>query len=63
MKSLIAKTTAVAFAIVTSTAPLQAQMASDDDFIQCMIDCQDWQPDEATVRQCENWCYAYYNPN
>lgn len=62
MKRLIARTTAVAFALVGSTAPLQAQLASDDDFIQCMIDCQDWQPDIAIVRQCENWCYAYYDP-
>ncbi|MBX7500585.1 hypothetical protein K3181_03935 [Qipengyuania sp. YG27] len=63
MNRLIARTAAAAFVIVTSTAPLQAQMSNDDDFIQCMIDCQDWQPDQAIVRQCENWCYAYYNPN
>ena len=62
MKKIVAKTTAAAFLVVMSSAPLQAQMANDDEFIQCMIDCQDWQPDEATVRACENWCYAYYNP-
>lgn len=63
MKKLSMKITGLAFVMAFSASQVQAQHASDEAFIQCMQDCQDWQPDARTVRQCENWCYAYYNPN
>ena len=63
MNRIIVKCAGAAFVMVMTSAPLQAQMTNDGEFLQCVMDCQDFMPDQATVRACENWCYAYYNPN
>ena len=61
MKDFSFKVASAVLLLGMSASPLQAQ-ASDDAFIECMRNCQDFQPDAKTVRQCENWCYARYNP-
>ena len=45
-----------------TSAPLSAQANVDDPFLQCVRDCEDFQPDQATVNRCINWCYAFYDP-
>ena len=62
MKTTFAKLAAAAF-IIAGTGNAAIAQSSDDAFIQCIRDCQDFQPDTKTVRQCENWCYIVYDPN
>ena len=62
MKELCVRAAVAVMILGWGTAPLHAQ-SSDAAFLQCMQDCQDWQPNAQIVHQCENWCYVRYQPN
>lgn len=61
MRKAVAKIAALGFLVATSGAHAQGSDIWEQQFLQCMQDCQDFQPNAQAVAQCENWCYIYYN--
>ena len=61
MSIRVAKLAATAIVMAVGASAAMAQFDPDEEFLQCMNDCQDWQPNQQLVWQCENWCYEYYN--
>ncbi|MEL7721126.1 hypothetical protein AAG614_12150 [Citromicrobium bathyomarinum] len=62
MRKLTYRIVAVGLILGATSAPLSAQADVDGPFLQCVRDCEDFQPDQATVNRCINWCYEFYDP-